>query len=212
MPSKWPLETQFRERVLYVSDKVCKVCKSPLIIRKDRIHRIYTLEGAVKLVCKLSICSNKKCSERKTLISPKSEISITMPRWKMGWDLFLWMGFRRFKRHWSVPQLRHELIDHYQINLSENTITEYLNKYQLMVSARHQDISCLQDDYKDCSDVILAIDGLQPEKGHETLYVVREVRKKRIWFAESLLSSSNGAHSHFHGNLKNNQKRVDIGA
>jgi hypothetical protein len=31
---------------------------------------------------------------------------------------------------------------------------------------------------------------LQPEKGHETLYVVRELRRRRVWFAESLLSSS----------------------
>jgi hypothetical protein len=31
---------------------------------------------------------------------------------------------------------------------------------------------------------------LQPEKGHETLYVVRELRGKRVWFAEALLSSS----------------------
>jgi hypothetical protein len=31
---------------------------------------------------------------------------------------------------------------------------------------------------------------LQPEKGHETLYVVRELRGKRVWFAEPLLSSS----------------------
>jgi len=36
----------------------------------------------------------------------------------------------------------------------------------------------------------LSIDGLQPEKGHETLYVVRELRCKRVWFAESLISSS----------------------
>jgi hypothetical protein len=35
----------------------------------------------------------------------------------------------------------------------------------------------------------LTIDGLQPEKGHETLYVVRELRAKRVWFAEALLSS-----------------------
>jgi hypothetical protein len=32
--------------------------------------------------------------------------------------------------------------------------------------------------------------GYKPEKGHETLYVVREVPCKRIWFAEPLLSSS----------------------
>lgn len=38
--------------------------------------------------------------------------------------------------------------------------------------------------------MILTIDGLQPEKGHETLYVVRELRSKRVWFAEALLSSA----------------------
>jgi len=38
--------------------------------------------------------------------------------------------------------------------------------------------------------ILLSIDGLQPEKGHETLYVVRELRKERIWFAEPLVSSS----------------------
>src|SRR5262249_25233525 len=31
---------------------------------------------------------------------------------------------------------------------------------------------------------------LQPEKGHETLYVVRELIAKRIWFAEPLLSAT----------------------
>ena len=37
---------------------------------------------------------------------------------------------------------------------------------------------------------MLTIDGLQPEKGHETLYVVRELTRKRVWFAEPLLSSA----------------------
>jgi len=36
----------------------------------------------------------------------------------------------------------------------------------------------------------LSIDGLQPEKGHETLYVVRELTQKRVWFAEALLSAT----------------------
>jgi hypothetical protein len=38
--------------------------------------------------------------------------------------------------------------------------------------------------------VMLAIDGLQAEKGHATLYVVRELECKRVWFAEPLLSSA----------------------
>ena len=34
------------------------------------------------------------------------------------------------------------------------------------------------------------IDGLQPEKGNETLYVVRELTQKRVWFAEPLFSAT----------------------
>ena len=37
---------------------------------------------------------------------------------------------------------------------------------------------------------MLAIDGLQPEKGHETLDVVCELERKRVWLAEPLLSSA----------------------
>ena len=34
--------------------------------------------------------------------------------------------------------------------------------------------------YEGVDDIILTIDGLQPEKGHETLYVVRELTQKRV--------------------------------
>ena len=37
---------------------------------------------------------------------------------------------------------------------------------------------------------MLSIDGLQPEKGHETLYVVRELTQKRVWFAKPLISAT----------------------
>ncbi len=190
MPAKWPGDIEFKEVLLYVEEKTCHVCGSKLIIRRDRIHRIYSLEGPLKLVRKLSCCSNTHCPERKTVLSPQSETSITMSRWRIGWDVLLWMGFRRYKRHWSVPQIQAELLDSYQMKLSEDSITEYLRKYQIMVSARHQDVARLCEEYHDCQDVILTIDGIQPEKGHETLYVVRELRQQRIWFAESLLSST----------------------
>ena len=41
--------------------------------------------------------------------------------------------------------------------------------------------------YEGVDDIILTIDGLQPENGHETLYVVRELTQKRVWFAVPLL-------------------------
>jgi hypothetical protein len=40
------------------------------------------------------------------------------------------------------------------------------------------------------AEIILSIDGLQPEKGHETLYVVRELTQRRVWVAEPLISAT----------------------
>jgi hypothetical protein len=43
-----------------------------------------------------------------------------MPRWLMGWDVFCWLGHRRFARHWSVPQLRLELLGTADISSSSS--------------------------------------------------------------------------------------------
>jgi hypothetical protein len=113
-----------------------------------------------------------------------------MPRWCLGWDVFCWLGHRRFARHWSVPQLRAELKDTHQIRLSDDAIEHYIGLYQTMLAARQQDPAQLAEAYRDIPSLVLTIDGLQPEKGHETLYVVRELMRKRVWFAEPLLSSA----------------------
>jgi MULE transposase domain len=99
-------------------------------------------------------------------------------------------GHRRFARHWSVQQLRIELADTYHIPLSDDAIERSIHRYQQMLAARHRDPQQLVAAYAQVDAIILAIDGLQPEKGHETLYVVRALVQKRVWFAEALLSSA----------------------
>ena len=112
------------------------------------------------------------------------------PFWTIGWDVFAWMGHRRFARHWSVPQIRAELADTYGIAVSPDLIEDYLKRYQAIVAARESAPEHLADAYRKVQDLVLTIDGLQPEKGHETLYVVRELRLQRVWFATPLLSSA----------------------
>src|SRR2546422_5659219 len=66
----------------------------------------------------------------------------------------------------------------------------YIGLYQTMLAACQQAPDRLAEAYWDIASLVLTIDGLQPEKGHETLYVVRELMRKRVWFAEPLLSSA----------------------
>jgi MULE transposase domain len=190
MGYRWPTDTAFAQRLLTVEQQVCDLCQRRLHICDHRFHRIHTFEGPVEIVCKLAHCPNPHCPGAHQTLSPLAEAQLTLPHWTIGWDVFCWLGHRRFARHWSIPQLRLELRDTYQIALSDDALTDYVRHYQLMVAARQQDATQLAAAYRDLDALILTIDGLQPEKGHETLYVVRELRAKRVWFAEALLSST----------------------
>jgi hypothetical protein len=190
MRPRWPEDTQFTQVVLEVEDNVCAVCGAALHICDHRRHRIFTLQGPVEVVCKLAHCSDRQCAAHAKTRSPYAETTLTLPWWLIGWDVFCWMGHRRFARHWSVPQIRSELADTYQIALSADAVEDALRRYQTMLAARQQDPQVVAAAYRHVDALVLSIDGLQPEKGHETLYVVRELNAKRIWFAEALLSSS----------------------
>jgi hypothetical protein len=186
----WSEDTRFTRVVLEVEDKVCAVCGGTLHICDHRRHRIFTLQGPVEVVCKLAHCSDLQCPARVKTRSPYAATTLTLPWWLIGWDVFCWIGHRRFARHWSVPQIRGELADTSQIPLSADAIEDALQRYQTMRAARQQAPQVMAAAYRNVEALVLSIDGLQPEKGHETLYVVRELNAKRLWFAEALLSSS----------------------
>src|SRR5712692_730139 len=190
MAYRWPVGTAFKRVELDVEDRSCPVCGRDMHVCDHRYHHLWTLQGPTQVVNRLVRCPDASCESRGCTFSPEAELSISMPRWCLGWDVFCWLGHRRFARHWSVSQLRAALKDTHQIRLSDDAIEHYIGRYQTMLAARQQDPAQLADGYQDITSLVLTIDGLQPEKGHETLYVVRELMRKRVWFAEPLLSSA----------------------
>jgi hypothetical protein len=193
MHFRWPADTIFTQRLLTVEQETCVRCDRTLAVCDHRFHRIFTFQGPLAIVCKLAHCPDPHCPAHAHTLSPLAEAQLTLPWWTIGWDVFCWLGHRRFARHWSIPQRRAELHDTYHIPLSEDALAGYLRRSQTMVAARQQDAAELANAYQEIDSLILTIDGLQPEKGHDTLYVVREWRAKRVWFAEALLSSATAA-------------------
>lgn len=183
-------EIEFKPLVLDVEDRNCRICSGFMHVCDHRKRHVYTLEGGLLLVNRLQHCVDKKCKGSRVTVSPEGEMAIAMPGLAIGWDVFAWIGHRRFSRHWSVSQIRQELLDGHKIRLSDDAIEAYILRYQAMVAARQQDPAQLAREYRGLSTVLLSIDGLQPEKGHETLYVVRELHRRRVWFAQALISSS----------------------
>jgi hypothetical protein len=190
MPYDWPEDTDFALWELDVIDRHCPSCGRMMHVCDHRSRRVHTLEGPVELLCRLDRCPDPRCPGHARTKSPEAEITIAPPKWAIAWDVFCWIGHRRCSRHMAIPLIRSELLDDYGIKLSEDAIDNYIRRYQVMLAARQQDPEALRRHYATTAEIILCIDGLQPEKGHETLYVVRELIRKRVWFAVPLLSAT----------------------
>jgi hypothetical protein len=190
MAYHWPADTDFALWELDVLDRNCPACGRMMHICDHRYRRLHTLDGPVQLICKLNRCPDPTCPGHARTKSPELEITIALPQVAISWDVFCWIGHRRYSRHMAVSLIRSELLDDYAIKLSADAIEQYIRRYQVMLAARQQDAESLRRHYESTAEIILCIDGLQPEKGHETLYVVRELTRRRVWFAEPLLSAT----------------------
>jgi hypothetical protein len=190
MSYAWPQDTDFASWELDVLDRDCPLCGRMMYICDHRYRHFHTLEGPVELVCKLNHCPDPDCPGHATTKSPELEVTLALPKWAIAWDVLCWIGHRRCSRHWAISQIQSELWDQYRIKLSADSLARYIRHYQIMLAARQEDPEALRRQYESSDEIILSIDGLQPEKGHETLYVVRELTQKRVWFAEALISAT----------------------
>jgi hypothetical protein len=190
MSYRSPADTDFALWELDVLDRDCPVCGRMMHICDHRSRHLHTLEGPLELICKLNHCPDPGCPGHAKTKSPELEVTIAPPHWAIGWDVFCWIGHRRFSRHAPISQIQADLRDDYGIKLSDDAIAKSIRRYQVMLAALQQDPEALRRRYESVDEIILSIDGLQPEEGHETLYVVRELTQKRVWFAEALISAT----------------------
>src|SRR5512142_3100125 len=190
MAYRWPADTDFALWELDVLDRNCPACGRMMHICDHRYRRVHTLDGPVQLICKLNHCPDRACPGHARTKSPELEITLALPQMAIAGDVFCWIGHRRCSRHMAIPLIRSELLDDYGIQLSDDAIEQYIRRYQAMLAARQQDAESLRRHYESAAEIILCIDGLQPEKGHDALSVVRELTRKRVWFAEPSLSAT----------------------
>jgi hypothetical protein len=108
MAYRWPAGTVFNRMTLDVEDRSCPVCSRSMHVCDHRYHHLWTFQGATQVINRLVRCPDPSCESRGRTFSPEAALSISMPRWCLGWEVFCWLGHRRFSRHWSVPQLRLE--------------------------------------------------------------------------------------------------------
>jgi hypothetical protein len=98
------------------------------------------------------------------------------------------VGTLRYTAHRSIPEIHQALRDR-GISIAERTVSHLLARYEELVALHLTDPARLRERFNEQGQVILALDGLQPDVGHEVLWVVRDCLSGEVILARSLLSA-----------------------
>lgn len=75
--------------------------------------------------------------------------------------------------------------------VSQRSVSHLLERYEELLALGLSDKQRLLDAVRGQKQVILAIDGMQPDVGHEVLWVLRDCLSEEILLARTLLSAKN---------------------
>ena len=155
----------------------------------DNFRRVRTLEGVVQLRLKVRRCATPECDRCCQPYRPEAEGKWALPQQEFGLDVMALVGSLRYQEHRSVAQI-HQALQAKGLRVSERTVSNLLARYDELVALQTSDTKRIGKITAQQAQVILAIDGMQPDVGHEVLWVIREVLSGEILLAKTLLSST----------------------
>jgi hypothetical protein len=167
---------------------ICHACGHRLWADYRNRRTVATLDGLVRLTLDIRRCHHSDCSRHLQPYRPEAEGHYALPQHEFGLDVIALVGTLRYAQHRSVPEI-HQHLTTRGLTIAERTVTNLLDRYDELLAVTLTDASRLQGLLTEQGRVILAIDGLQPDVGHEVLWVLRDCLSGTILLARSLLSS-----------------------
>jgi hypothetical protein len=155
-----------------------------------RWHKLWhkylnTLSGRYYVISQGYRCSNPDCTEAQTTYRSIEAEMLSVPESSYGIDVIVEVGYQRFWQHRTVPEIQASLRE--RVAISERQILNLLaNFLALLRAGQAAKIAELGSQWQALDGLVLAIDGMQPEKGSPALYVVREAQLGVTLRAEKL--------------------------
>jgi len=155
---------------------------------------VITLDGVIKLNHAGYRCPDAQCpGHQRTYRSPQAD-ALALPYFTFGLDIVLLVGRLRLREHQTVDEMHQELLTRLEplgVNISQREMLYLFEAYCTLVRASSEakdDQPWLAQVEKN-GGIIVSVDGIQPEKGNETVYLVRDALTGRVLCAENVTSS-----------------------
>ena len=184
-----PRERPDPETVLWPLQKHCPACRFPMRIRYENRRTVVTLSGTQRVCLKIRRCEQVGCVREERPYRPEAEGALALAHHEFGLDVIALSGVQRHRHHRSVPEI-HQALRTQGVAIAERSVTNLLDRYDELLATAVTDSGRLRSLLAQQGRVILALDGLQPDVGHEVLWVIRDCLSGEVLLARSLLSGT----------------------
>lgn len=155
---------------------------------------VITLDGVIKLNHAGYRCPDTQCpGHQRTYRSPQAD-ALALPYFTFGLDIVLLVGRLRLREHQTVDEMHQEVLKRLEplgVKISQRELLYLFEAYGTLMRASSEakdDQPWLAQVEKN-GGIIVSVDGIQPEKGNETVYLVRDALTGRVLSAENVTSS-----------------------
>ena len=191
MPRRTARPQPTRDVELPSLTRTCPECGAALWAAYKTRRTVTTLDGLVRLGLQVRRCRDRDCRRFGVPLRPEQEGRLVLPQHEFGLDVIALVGTLRHAEHRSVPEIHAELTRR-GVPICPRSVGNLLDRYDELLALSSSDAGRLGPITAAAGKVVLAIDGLQPDVGHEVLWVIRDVLSGEVLLARSLLSSCQG--------------------
>src|SRR4051795_485576 len=167
----------------------CPECGHALWATHSKYRTVTTLDAVTRLTLRVRRCPNPDCPRYRRPCRPESEALVALPHHEFGLDVLALVGRLRHAEHRSVPEIHQELTRR-GVAIALRSVSNLLDRYDELRALATADRERLHALLQKRRRVVLAVDGLQPDVGHEVLWVLRDCLSGEILLSRSLLSST----------------------
>lgn len=189
MPRRNARTAPTRQLNLPATTRTCPGCGRPLWAAYTSHRSVVTLDGPVRLAVQVRRCRHPDCPRFRVSLRSEQEGRHALPQHEFGLDVIALVGSLRHAEHRSVPEIHAELVRR-GVAVCVRSVGNLLDRYDELLALALVDPARIARLTAPAGRVILAIDGLQPDVGHEVLWVVRDVLTGAVLLARCLLSST----------------------
>jgi len=111
---------------------------------------------------------------------------LSLKHYQFSLDVIAKLGHLRFNEHKTIRQIRQTLKKQFKLQISRSEVNLLCQVYLALIKANRQQDTAFLEKLRSNGGVVLSIDGVQPEKGNETLWILRDVQTGKTLLARNL--------------------------